>query len=53
VERKNRSVILDPPMSDEAKDRVLRIVGSVDVKPRGDPDSLSDDRLVSFFQKII
>jgi len=53
VEQKNRSVIVDTPMSDEAKDRVLRIVGSVDVKARGDPDSLSDDRLVSFFQKMI
>ena len=53
MEQKNRSVIVDTPMSDEEKNRVLRIVGSVDVKARGDLDSLSDDRLVSFFQKMI
>jgi len=53
VERKNRSVIIDQPLSDDAKNRVLRIIGSMDVKPRGDLGSPSEDRLVSFFQKMI
>jgi hypothetical protein len=53
VERKEGIVIQEPPMSAEAMYRVLRIVKSIDVKARYDPDPRNDERFVSILQKMI
>jgi len=53
VERKNRIVIQEPPISAEAMYRVLRIVSGVEARPRDNQGPGTDDRLVSILQKMI